>query len=91
VPECLICGDKLSKEAMVPSKLKRHLTTKHSHLESKSIDYFQRLLANRKDEAAKFTNKDIKMSKNSFPKLTVEEIVEFIEEIKTDLPDYTVL
>jgi hypothetical protein len=51
VPECLICGDKLSKEAMVPSKLKRHLTTK------KSIDYFQRLLANRKDEAAKFTKK----------------------------------
>ena len=37
--ECLISGEKLSNEAMAPSKLKMHLitNTKHSHIESQSI------------------------------------------------------
>ncbi|XP_068219219.1 zinc finger BED domain-containing protein 5-like [Palaemon carinicauda] len=34
----------MSDESMVPSKLKRHLTSKHSSLQDKDLVYFQRLL-----------------------------------------------
>ena len=43
-PLCVVCGQKFSIEAMVPSKLKRHCITNHSDLQTKTIVYFQRLL-----------------------------------------------
>lgn len=43
-PQCVICGDVLSRESMKPSKLMRHLTTRHQKEADKSLDFFERKL-----------------------------------------------
>ncbi|GFQ92724.1 putative transposase [Trichonephila clavata] len=42
-PVCLICKEVLAAESMKPSKLQRHLNTKHATLSKKPIEYFERL------------------------------------------------
>lgn len=54
IPKCIVCGEKLSNSAMVPAKLKRHFSTKHSCLASKGKEYFERLLNNQKLQATCF-------------------------------------
>jgi len=39
-----VCGQKLPNEAMVPTKLRTHVITNHSNLQTKTMVYFQRLL-----------------------------------------------
>ena len=41
IPLCIICGDRLSNEAMKPSTLLRHLNTKHSEVKHKPLEYFE--------------------------------------------------
>ena len=53
VPFCLICNKILSNEALVPSKLKRHLDSKHPGVGSKQIEYFESHAAQQKKQAKK--------------------------------------
>ena len=39
---CTICGDRLSNEAMKPSKLLCHMETKHPELKDKPLEFFKR-------------------------------------------------
>ena len=55
LPECLVCKAKLSNEAMVLSKLNRHFTAKHGHLSDKPRIYFERILAEKKQQSQAFT------------------------------------
>ncbi|XP_068246786.1 SCAN domain-containing protein 3-like [Palaemon carinicauda] len=57
MPLCVICGDKLANEAMVPNKLKRHLTLKHNHLANKPRSYFEGLLSEQKQQSAMLSKK----------------------------------
>ena len=41
-PLCLICNSKLSNEATKPSKLLRHMKTKHPELKDKPLEFFER-------------------------------------------------
>ena len=56
-PKCLVCGEELSNEAMLPSKLTRHFSTKHKHLSGKSVDYFKRLLDSLQKQRTTFVKK----------------------------------
>ena len=41
--ECLVCGDVLANESMVPNTLNRHFTSKHNNLSGKPLEYFKKL------------------------------------------------
>ena len=57
-PLCVICNETLSAESLKPSKLKRHLNTKHAESSDKPIQYFERLL--------KFSKKQKQFTENFF-------------------------
>ena len=57
----------------VPSRMKRHLTTKHPNLQTKNVDYFQRLL---ESNARQSQEKTLTLSeKAQFASYEVAEIV----------------
>ena len=41
-PCCIVCGDWLPNEAMKPSKVLRHMETKHPSLKDKPLEFFKR-------------------------------------------------
>lgn len=60
LPLCVVCSDKLLNKAMVPSKLKRHFTTKHAHLGGNNLNYFKRLVELKSKEASYLTSQQMK-------------------------------
>ena len=60
IPFCLVCKKKLSNEALVPSKLKRHLESSHPEVKNKPISYFE-LLANQQNKSATSFSKYMKI------------------------------
>ena len=56
-PLCLVCGNKLSNESMVPNKLKHYFTSKHSHLSEKPVEYFIQLSKSLKKQSTTFTKR----------------------------------
>lgn len=61
LPKCIVCGNILSNECMVPSKLKRHFAMKHNDISTKNAAYFERLLKMNQDQSTVF----VKNFKNS--------------------------
>lgn len=51
-PQCVVCFQVLSAESMKPSKLVRHLETKHSSLKSKPLEFLERKLQTLKNQQA---------------------------------------
>ena len=75
VPECVICGCKLSNSAIVPSKLQRNLVTNHPSLSSKDKTYFQKSLSS-KSKQVKIFEKQIGVSEKA--QVVSYEIAELI-------------
>ena len=59
-----MCNEKLSNSAMVPSKLKRHLESKHPSHKNKKVDYFRRLIKHT-EKLVNFLNKTVKVNENA--------------------------
>ena len=73
VPQCVICYEKLSNHVLRPSRLKRHLETKHHSHQSKSLTFFQ----SKKDSFKKMKI----LSAESFCQSSSAEVVESLFEI----------
>ena len=64
VPLSEVCNKKLSNIAVVPSKLKRHLKSKHPSHKNKKADYFRRLIKHT-EKQINFMNKTVKVNENA--------------------------
>ncbi|GFR14524.1 BED-type domain-containing protein [Trichonephila clavata] len=75
VPECVVCGCKLSNSTTVPRKLQRHLLTNHPSLSIKYKCCFQRSLFS-KSKLVKVCEKQIGVSEKA--QIASDEIAELI-------------
>nr|XP_025842280.1 SCAN domain-containing protein 3 [Vulpes vulpes] len=55
-PQCIICGDILANEAMKPSKLKRHLYSKHKEISSQPKEFFEKKSSELKSQPKQLFN-----------------------------------
>ena len=74
-PLCVICGEKKSNEGIVPRKLKRHFTTKHSQLQNKNLNYFQRLLEQQSKRKTVFQKKLTAFEKAQVASIEIPEMI----------------
>ena len=74
-PQCVICGEKLSNESMIPSKMKRHLHSKYSHLSGKNEAYFQKILSSEMKEAKCMTRTTTVADRAQLASYKVAEII----------------
>ncbi|KAL4107274.1 hypothetical protein QTP88_017647 [Uroleucon formosanum] len=70
-----MCSEKLSNESMVPSKLKRHLLTKHGFASEKPLDFFKRLASDQKIQASKFIKHSTVSDKAQEASYAVAELI----------------
>lgn len=71
----VICGEGLSNEAMTPSKLKRHLNTKHNFAVDKPLEYFKWILYGETRQAKSFTKQKTIADKAQEASYAVAELV----------------
>jgi hypothetical protein len=83
LPKCVVCGENLGNQDMVPSKLKRHYHTKHSHLYKKSIEYFKRLTADQTRQTKQRNKITIISEESQEASYTVVQIVKKKKKIKS--------
>ena len=74
-PLCLVCGCKMTNEAMVPSKLSKHFQTLHRSLQDKDISYFKRLLENQTKQAVGFKSRGTVSEKAQIASYEVSEMI----------------
>ena len=55
-PQCVICCKVLAGECMLPSKLKRHLTTNHKKLSGKPREFFAQKLSEMNKQSVLFSS-----------------------------------
>ena len=65
-PLCIICGNRLSNEAMKPSKLLRHTETKHPALKDKTLEFFKRKKREQKQLLKATTSSNVSVLRASF-------------------------
>ena len=74
-PLCVVCGEKMANESMVPNKLQRHFTTKHSCLQDKDLNYFQRLLQQQSKQRNVFQKTMTVSERDQLASIEVAEII----------------
>lgn len=74
-PKCVICCETFANASMVPSKLQRHLKTKHSNCVNKDKSYFIRLLAGQKKQVQCLVNATTVSDKAQLASFKVAELV----------------
>ena len=74
-PLCVVCGQVLANESMVPTKMNRHFTTNHPSLQSKNVDYFKRLLQSNAKQSKIFKNAVTVSNKAQLASYHVAELI----------------
>ena len=62
-PLCLLCNEVLANESLKPTKLKRHLDTKHDSYSNKPVTFFQRILRTSEHQRRSFESEFLTQEK----------------------------